>query len=77
ADIVVRAGWRNARWLDADGKPADMLAILRKSAERGLIDQPIWIGRKSCGATIWMGERRQSEWLCSGRDGRMIVAARQ
>jgi len=47
ADIVVRAGWRNARWLDADGKPADMLAILRKSAERGLIDQPIWIGRKS------------------------------
>ena len=49
ADIVVRAGWRNARWLGADGEPADMLAILRKGAERGLIDQPIFIARKSGG----------------------------
>jgi hypothetical protein len=47
ADIVVRAGWRNARWLGADGEPVDMLAILRKGAERGLIDQPIFIARKS------------------------------
>ena len=47
ADIVVRAGWRNARWLDADGKLADMLAILHKGTERGLIDQPIFITRKS------------------------------
>jgi len=47
ADIVVRAGWRNARWLRTDGKPADMLAILRKGTERGLIDQPISIARKS------------------------------
>jgi Transposase DDE domain len=47
ADIVVRAAWRNARWLDADGKPVDLLAILRKGAERGLIDQPIHIARKS------------------------------
>lgn len=47
ADIVVRAGWKNARWLGADGQPIDLLAVLRKGAERGLIDQPIWIGRKS------------------------------
>jgi IS4 transposase len=46
ADIVVRAGWRNARWLDADGKPADLLAILREGAKRGLIDQPIYVARK-------------------------------
>src|SRR5208283_4164685 len=37
ADIVVRAGWKNARWLGGDNQPIDLLAILRKSAERGLI----------------------------------------
>ena len=47
ADIVVRAGWKNARWLGADGEPVDLLAILCKSAERGRIDQPIHIARKS------------------------------
>ena len=46
-DIVVRAGWRNARWLGADDQPVDMLAILRKGAKRGLIDEPIFIARKS------------------------------
>src|SRR5208282_277651 len=47
ADIVVRAGWRNARWLDADGKPVDLLAEFRKASDCGLIDRPIFIGRKS------------------------------
>jgi hypothetical protein len=47
ADIVVRAGWRNARWLDADGRSVDLLAEFRKDAARGLIDRPIWIARKS------------------------------
>ncbi len=46
ADILVRAGWKNARWLDADGEPVDLLAELRRSAACGLIDRPIWIGRK-------------------------------
>jgi hypothetical protein len=46
ADIVVRAGWKNARWLDADGDPVDLLAEFRKGAARGLIDRPIGIGRK-------------------------------
>ena len=45
ADIVVRAGWKNARWLEANGKPADMLAILRKRTESGLIDRPISIAQ--------------------------------
>lgn len=48
ADIVVRAGWRNARWLDEDGKPFDIIGALqsRGAKQRGFIDQPIWIGRK-------------------------------
>jgi IS4 transposase len=47
ADVLVRAGWRGARWLDADGELVDLLAWFRKGAARGLIDRPIWIGRKS------------------------------
>jgi hypothetical protein len=47
ADIVVRAGWKNARWLGPAGEPVDLLAVLSKGTKRGLIDQPIWIARKS------------------------------
>jgi hypothetical protein len=47
ADLVVRAGWRNARWLDGDGNPVDLLAEFRKASAPGLIDRPIFIGRKS------------------------------
>jgi len=47
ADVVVRSGWRNARWLDADGAPVDLLAWFEKAAASGRIDNPIWIGRKS------------------------------
>jgi hypothetical protein len=39
---VARAGWKNARWLGPDGAPIDLLGT-----ERGLIDQAIWIARKS------------------------------
>lgn len=46
ADIVVRAGWKSARWLNAEGKPFDLIALLQKETDHGLIDQPIWIGRK-------------------------------
>ena len=37
----------NARWLDADGAPVDLLAEFEKKAASGRIDSPIWIGRKS------------------------------
>jgi Transposase DDE domain len=43
ADIIVRAGWKSARWVDADGRPLDLIAELCKAAARGLIDRPIWI----------------------------------
>ncbi|WP_197520971.1 transposase [Bradyrhizobium icense] len=46
ADIVIRAGWKSARWLDAEGNVFDLIAALRKAAGRGLIDRPIWIKRK-------------------------------
>ena len=46
ADVLIRAGWRNARWLDAEGKPFDLLVAFREASERGLIDRPIFIGRK-------------------------------
>jgi len=47
ADLIVRAGWKNARWLDADGKPVDIIGAFDKASTAGLIDRPIWIGRNS------------------------------
>ena len=46
ADFVIRAGWKSARWLDAEGRPFDLTAALRAARARGLIDRPIWIKRK-------------------------------
>lgn len=46
ADILVRATWSNARWLDGEGKSVDLIAELQNAAN-GLIDRPIWIGRKA------------------------------
>jgi hypothetical protein len=46
ADLVIRSGWKSARWLDAQGHPIDLIAALRKATACGLVDRPIWIGRK-------------------------------
>jgi hypothetical protein len=46
ADVVVRAGWKSARWLDAAGTLLNLPAELGKAAGRGLIDQPIALARK-------------------------------
>ena len=43
ADIVVRASWSNARWLDSNGNRLDLIALLKKACGKGLIDRPIWI----------------------------------
>jgi hypothetical protein len=43
ADFVIRAGWRSACWLDAKGRPIDLIAQLRAANARGLIDRSIWI----------------------------------
>ena len=44
ADVVVRASWRSARWLDADGQAFDIVRELRNNPT-GRIDRPIWLGR--------------------------------
>ncbi|HEY1246020.1 MAG TPA: IS4 family transposase [Hyphomicrobiaceae bacterium] len=51
ADLLVRTGWKGAHWLDADGKPVDLIALLRKAAAQGTIDCPIWVKRK-CGPAL-------------------------
>jgi hypothetical protein len=45
ADFIIRAGWKCARWLDAQANLIDLIAELRK-ATRSMIDRRIWIGRK-------------------------------
>jgi hypothetical protein len=46
ADFVIRSGWKSARWLDAQGQPIDLIALLRAASARGLTDRPIWIKRR-------------------------------
>lgn len=43
ADIVIRAPWNGARWLEADGASFDLIATLMKSKAQGLVDRPVWI----------------------------------
>jgi hypothetical protein len=45
ADIVVRAKWNGARWLDAEGGKFDLIKKLKR-AKKDCLDLPIWIGRK-------------------------------
>jgi hypothetical protein len=45
ADVVIRAGWKSARWVDETGNAIDVVAKLR-NATADLVDQPIWIKRK-------------------------------
>jgi hypothetical protein len=45
ADIVIRAGWKSARWVDEAGNVLDVVGELR-DATAGLVDRPIWIKRK-------------------------------
>jgi hypothetical protein len=44
ADIVVRAGWKSARWLDTEDKALDLPGLLRRCTQ-GRIDQPIRLAR--------------------------------
>jgi hypothetical protein len=44
-DILVRAGWKGARWLDAEANPFDLVALLRNTPH-DLIDRPIWVQRR-------------------------------
>ncbi len=50
ADVIVRAGWKGARWLGEDGKPLDILAVLKGAESTGVLDRLIGIGRKKAPA---------------------------
>jgi hypothetical protein len=50
ADVVIRAGWKSARWVDENGNAIDVVDQLR-DATTGLLDRPIWIKRR-CGALL-------------------------
>ena len=43
ADIVVRAKWNGARWLDPNGNSIDLIALLKQARGKELVDQPIFI----------------------------------
>lgn len=47
ADIIIRAGWKSARWLDADGTSLDLIAALQKACPEGRIDCKIGITPKA------------------------------
>ena len=42
-DVIVRGKWNGAHWLDAHGRKADLIAVLKSARRKGLIDRPIWI----------------------------------
>jgi IS4 transposase len=44
-DVVVRARWSGAQWLDGDGERIQLVPLLQKARRRGLVDQPIFIKR--------------------------------
>jgi len=46
ADVIVRAGWKGARWRNKEGKAFDIIAALEEAKGSGILDTPIWIGRK-------------------------------
>lgn len=49
-DLIVRAGWKSVRWLDADGKPFDLIAALDGAKAAGVLDRDVLIARKKAPA---------------------------
>lgn len=49
ADVVIRTGWKQGRWLDEDGASLDIISLLRsrKAKRQGFIDRPVLVGRKT------------------------------
>lgn len=44
-DFLVRAGWKNARWLDLNGEAFDLIDYL-KNCREDVIETPVWLGLK-------------------------------
>ena len=45
ADVIVRSGWRRAKWLEVDGTKLDLIAALEAAADVGRIDRVIGLAR--------------------------------
>jgi hypothetical protein len=43
ADVIIRAPWNGARWVDGNGHAFDLIAMLRASHDKDFVDRPIWI----------------------------------
>jgi len=52
ADVIVRAGWKGARWLGEDRNPLDILAALAAAGNAGVLDRPIWVARKKAAPLV-------------------------
>ncbi len=49
-DLIVRAGWKSARWLDAAGNPFALIAALEAAKATGVLDRQVFIARKKAAA---------------------------
>lgn len=86
ADVLVRASWRHARWLDKNGKSLDLLTLLKAAHTASRIDRPIWLGRSKGAAPLAMrliavrkpaaaaAETRRKARLAARRKGRQVSA---
>jgi Transposase DDE domain len=73
-DVVVRASWQAARWLDRDGAPFNLvLALVRNTS--GVIDQPVWLGRK--GGEAPLGLRLVAIKMPKDKATQSVLAARR
>jgi hypothetical protein len=43
ADVIIRAPWNGARWVDGSGNRVDLIAMLKAARRKGFVDRPIWI----------------------------------
>jgi len=47
ADLIIRAGWKSARWRDHAGATLDLIAVLKKARKCGRVDRVIGIAPKA------------------------------
>lgn len=85
ADVLVRASWHNARWLDEEGAPFDLITALSTTGQAGLLDRAVWIARKG-GAPLALRlvalrkspaaaiEARRKARLQARKEGRQVSA---
>lgn len=43
ADVIIRAPWNGARWIDDNGNRIDLITMLKTARKKQVLDRPIWI----------------------------------